>query len=405
VGLSGGLHRGREERPIAGGALAGVRTLVIGASGFVGARLAERLVLEHGAIVRVQVRRIAAGMRAARLPIEVRLGDILDRGAVAAAVDGCTVVFNCAKGTGRDADRRRATEIEGVRHVVEAARGAGARVVHVSSMVVYDLPREGEVHEGVGDAPPGDEYTDAKLAGERLALDLGARHRVPVTVIQPSVVYGPYAGVHGSDILDELRASRMLLVDGGRGICNAVYIDDLVTAMLLAATSPHAPGERFLVSGPEHPTWADFFGGFERMLGVRHTVPMSEEEALALWHGSRRRRWLLPEALRLLRTDRALRARLLATREGAALRRWTERIVPVSIRDRVRAPAAEASARSPEGPAPVAAARPWLVEYLAKRAHVRVDKARRLLAYEPVFGLDAGMRLTEQWARWAGMLG
>jgi nucleoside-diphosphate-sugar epimerase len=71
----------------------------------------------------------------------------------------------------------------------------------------------------------------------------------------------------------------------------------------------------------------------------------------------------------------------------------------------VRAPAAEASARSPEGPAPVAAARPWLVEYLAKRAHVRVDKARRLLAYEPVFGLDAGMRLTEQWARWAGMLG
>jgi nucleoside-diphosphate-sugar epimerase len=44
------------------------------------------------------------------------------------------------------------------------------------------------------------------------------------------------------------------------------------------------------------------------------------------------------------------------------------------------------------------------VQYLAKRARVRDDRARELLGYEPAFGLADGMRLTEAWARWARLL-
>ena len=49
--------------------------------------------------------------------------------------------------------------------------------------------------------------------------------------------------------------------------------------------------------------------------------------------------------------------------------------------------------------------RPWLVEYLSKRARVRIDKARDLLGYRPEVGLAAGLALTEAWARWAGLTG
>jgi nucleoside-diphosphate-sugar epimerase len=45
-----------------------------------------------------------------------------------------------------------------------------------------------------------------------------------------------------------------------------------------------------------------------------------------------------------------------------------------------------------------------VVRYLAKRARVRIDKARDVLGYRPAFTLEAGMRLTEAWARWAGLL-
>ena len=387
--------------------LRGRRVLVVGASGFLGGRLAERLVVEHGAQVRVLIRRVAAATRVARLPVDVVAGDVLDPETVARAAEGCAVLFNCAKGTGGDPARRRATEVDGVRHLVEAAGQAGARLVQVSSLAVYDLPRDGDVTERTPDAPPGDPYAEAKLAGERLALELGRERGVPVAVMQPTVVYGPFATVHGSDILDELRTGRMILVDGGRGICNAVYVDDAVTALLLAATSPRAPGERFLVSGAEHPTWAEFFVGFARMLGAEdRLVAMPAAEAHALWAASRRRPWLAGEALTLLRGDKQLRKRLLATREGLWLRSLAERLAPGRLRaaERWAEPtgqeAAPASADPPLGPM-----RPWLVDYLAKRARVRIDKARELLGYRPEFGLAAGLNLTQAWARWSGLVG
>jgi nucleoside-diphosphate-sugar epimerase len=369
-----------------------------------GGRLAERLAAQAGVRVRVLVRRVMGAARLARYPVEVVIGDLAGPATIAAAMEGCDLVFNCAKGTGADAAARRAVDVEAVQHVVEAAARNGARVVHVSTMAVYHLPRDGAVDESAPPAPPGDSYSDAKLAGERLALALGASRKVPVTVIQPTVVYGPHAGVHGADILEELRTSRVILVDGGSGICNAVYVDDVVTALLLAAISDQAVGERFLISGPEHPTWRQFFAAFEAMLGVQRTIPLSEAEALALWRASRRRPWLLTEALRAVREDQGLRRRLLATREGSLMRRVAERVLPKSVmapgrwtQDPKRRPAA--SQELPIGPL-----RPWLVHYLASKARIRIDKARERLGYDPVFGLSEGMRLTGEWARWAGLV-
>jgi nucleoside-diphosphate-sugar epimerase len=241
--------------------------------------------------------------------------------------------------------------------------------------------------------------------GEHAVLEAGARLGIPVTVVQPAVVYGPFSSGHATDILDELRTGRPMLIDDGRGICNAVYVDDVVTGMLLAATSDRAMGERFLLSGPEHPTWRDFFAAFERMLGVQRTVSRSETEALALWERASRRPWLIPEAMRLLRGDETLRRRVLTTREGTFLRDVARRMLPRAVFERQRPPAATPPNGAQEGvEAPLTAVRPWVVRYQAKRARVRIDKARQLLGYEPAFDLQRGMALTEQWARWCGLL-
>jgi nucleoside-diphosphate-sugar epimerase len=381
--------------------LAGRRVLVTGASGFVGGRLAERLVLECGAQVRTTMRSVGRAAALSRLPVEIALADLRDREATAAAVAGCDVVFHCARGVDGSERERRAVDVEGTRHLLDASVHAGVgRFVHTSTVVVYEIPPSGAVDERSRLGKSGDSYAVAKREAERIALSY--TERLALTVLQPTVVYGPHAGVYGREILDELLSARIPLVEAGEGICNALYVDDLVTAMLLAATSERAPGETFLVGGPEYPTWAEFFGAFEHMLGVHRTVPMSEATALAHWKRSTRRPWIVPETLRAVRMDGDLRRRLLATREGAIVRRVAERVLPASFFAPERWDNPTESADEPEPP--LVAFKPDVVRFLASTARVRIDKARELLGYSPVFGLADGMRLTEAWATWEGLV-
>jgi nucleoside-diphosphate-sugar epimerase len=44
-----------------------------------------------------------------------------------------------------------------------------------------------------------------------------------------------------------------------------------------------------------------------------------------------------------------------------------------------------------------------MIAFFSARTRVRIDKARRLLGYEPEFSLDRGMALTAAWARWANV--
>ena len=47
---------------------------------------------------------------------------------------------------------------------------------------------------------------------------------------------------------------------------------------------------------------------------------------------------------------------------------------------------------------------PLDAKFYKTRARVRIDKAKRLLGYKPAFDLEAGMKRTEEWARWANLL-
>jgi nucleoside-diphosphate-sugar epimerase len=383
--------------------LYGARVLVTGASGFLGGRLVERLVAEYGAQVRVLVRRAMSAAPVARFPVEVVVGDVADPHALAISAEGCAVVFHCAKAKGPDPVLRRAVDVDGAGHVVEAARRAGARVVHVSTMAVYQRPSDGLFDETTPDVAKGDLYSDTKLEGEQVALARGAQYGVPVVVVQPAIIYGPNAPC-AFEMLSELRTTRVILPNGGVGICNLVYVDDAVTALVLAATSDRAAGERFLISGPEYPTWAQFVASFESMLGVHRTVSLSEHDALRLWGRSRRSRWLVPEALRAIKTDPRLRERLLGTREAIAARWIATRVLPRSLLGGLRTASRVGDQSGSHDELPIEPVRPWVVRNMTRKARVSIEKAHRILGYVPVFTLDRGMDLTEQWARWAGLI-
>jgi nucleoside-diphosphate-sugar epimerase len=232
-------------------------------------------------------------------------------------------------------------------------------------------------------------------------------------VLQPTAVYGPYGGVWTEAVLRSLRQGRQILVDGGEGLANAVYVDDLVTAMLRAAVVPEAVGESFLISGPEAVTWKELFGCFERMLGAEgeRTVAMTSAEALAHYKRWRRAQpWGLGEGLRLLKQDSKLRDRLFATRDGVWLRNVASAVLPESWQEAIKARLSGGKGKPGRPPAgdgglPILPCDPKMIGFLRAKTRVRIDKARRILGYEPAYDLARGMALTEAWARWANLLG
>ena len=388
--------------------LTGKRVLVTGGTGFIGGRLVERLILEHQAQVCVLVHNFARASRIARFSLEMVGGDVAKFDDVLAATSGCDIVFHCAYGNRGDAKAQRRVNVEGTENVLQAALQAGvSRVVHVSTVSVYGQAADGELSEDHERRYTGDVHGDSKLDGEKLALRYAREEGLSVSVIQPTVVYGPCAPSWTIHPLSQLKSGDMILVNGGSGLCNAVYVDDVVTGLILAAVRESAVGEAFLISGPEPLLWRDFFSAYERMLGVKSTVDMSVEEALAYYKRIQKPRGTVAQILSALRKPKVRKA-ILRLPAVAAPYRLAWSVLPDALWNALRQRVLSNGSSPGAGDRPTEARAvhplsPTMIRFLAAKTRVCTDKAERMLGYRASFDLDRGMKLTEAWVKWTNL--
>lgn len=396
-----GRPRGASAAPLP---LAGKTFLVTGATGFIGGRLVERLARE-GARVRAAVRRFRAAPRLARFPpeaVELREFDLgaPDAGApVGELVAGCDAVFHLAM----DFDSAE-SNIVGVRRLGAACAGHGVRLVFTSSYTVYGPYPDGPLSESAsGEGDP--RYRGANAACERELARMGREDDLEFVVLQPTIVYGPFSTFWTERPAAALARGPLVLPAPGDGICNAVQVEDVVSALLAAAEKDEAVGETFLVSGAEHPTWGEFFSAYADAVGAGHGVryrsaaeiraliaPTLGARLVAAARGRPGLRRLLGRAKRAMlggrrRLSSGLVRAVRADRADRATRRRGG-----SVRALVREPAENPSETLPL---------PRQLEEYSSRCRVEIGKARRLLGYEPAFDLSRGMAQTADYLRWA----
>ena len=238
------------------------RYLVTGAGGFIGGWIAESLYLEGKAGVRAGIHRWSGAARLARFSMDIAPCDILNNEEIHRAMNGVTHVIHCAKSGSAE------SIVKGTENMLKAAlQNKAKRFVYLSTAEVYGNP-DGLVDESFACSKIGNVYGDSKLDAEKVCLDFCTKG-LPVTILRPSIVYGPFSKTWILNIGTKILSGTWGIFEGvGDGICNLIYITDLVAATLLSARNERAIGEIFNVNGPEAPTWNEYFKKFNSALNL-----------------------------------------------------------------------------------------------------------------------------------------
>jgi nucleoside-diphosphate-sugar epimerase len=237
--------------------------LVTGASGFIGGALCAAL-LDGGHEVTALVRRPGSeppGTREA-------CADLGDPDALATALarerPQCVVHLAAEIASQRSARRLQEVNVGGTERLLAACAAlgdGGPRFVFCSTVVTGDA--HGELLSEDAPLPVETPYGRSKQEGERLVAESG----LPAVIVRPSHVYGP-GGWYADELVPRLRQpGRLAVIGSGANMWDVVHVDDVVSALVLAATRAQ-PGSLYHVVDDEPISFYDFMALTASELGV-----------------------------------------------------------------------------------------------------------------------------------------
>jgi dihydroflavonol-4-reductase len=289
-----------------------MRVFLTGASGFVGGHVLRRLEAD-GAQVRCLVRPTSARHNFDDSAADVAVGDLRDPASVARAMEGCELAFHCAGDYRLFVRRPReiyASNVDGTRHVLEAAAAAGVRrVVYTSTVGTLGPMADGSAADETTRKTLADmvgHYKRSKFLGKQEALAWAGRG-LSVVVVHPSAPVGE--GDHkptatGKIVLDFLNRKMPAYLETG---LNLVDVRDVARGHLLAAQRGR-DGEEYIL-GCRNMTFKEILDALARITGLPaprvrlpHWIPLSLAAVdTAVSRLLPREPWLALEALQLAR--------------------------------------------------------------------------------------------------------
>jgi len=226
-----------------------LKVFLTGATGFLGSHVARALVA-YGADLRMLTRQTSQTGNIQDLHGERVVGDLRDISSYKTALQGCDAVFHVAADYrlwARDPQQMYASNVEGTRALLDAARAAGVkRVVYTSSVATMGFTKTGvEADERSPVSLNGmiGPYKRSKFMAEQIAL------KSPITVVvNPTTPIGEYdikPTPTGRIVLDFLKRKFPAYVDTG---LNLVDASACAHGHVLAFEKAR-PGERYILGG------------------------------------------------------------------------------------------------------------------------------------------------------------
>lgn len=244
---------------------------ITGVNGFIGSHTAKRL-LQEGHLVRGLVRKNSDRGFIRGLDIELVTGDIVAPGSLEKHLSGVDVVVHIA-GLASDWGPYKKfydVNMRGTRNVALAAAGNRVRrFVHISSAAVHGFGGFRNADETFPLADTPFPYCETKKTAEQWLFDFARTTEMEVTAIRPGNVFGPDDHTFIEKYLDALVAGKIAYIDGGRHRTCPVFIENLVEGIVRACFETAAAGEAFLITDGLNITWKEFTGHFADQLRLK----------------------------------------------------------------------------------------------------------------------------------------
>jgi nucleoside-diphosphate-sugar epimerase len=351
------------------------KVLVLGASGFIGGRLVEKLFFEYGHLAKCVARDYRNVARIARFPVEIIHGDVLKPEMIEKSVEDCDTYVFCVYGKEHDSKVNWEVNTKGLENMLRVGEKQGMKhFIFLSSGAIYEEQmHRGRIDESTVPVCSGMSYAHGKLEGERICREFSSRSGVPVTILRPTVVYGPFAPSWTVYPAELVRNGVLKQYISFSGYCNAVYIDDVVNTIIKSILNPDAFGEEFIVSSGELITWKSFFDAFS--LAAVGT-PLEEASRIEYYLKSIPLFWLkkvVKYGAQLL-PDPAKKVYAYIKSKGSGDWSWVKG-QDITTLD---------------------------LAYYKKRLEFKIDKLKTKLHYEPQFDFERGFAITREWLKYQG---
>jgi nucleoside-diphosphate-sugar epimerase len=249
-----------------------MKALITGATGFIGKALAQAL-----AATGWEVTLLARAQSQGNLPdgpFRLIEADLAAPTSLVAALSGLDVdvVVHAAAIRNRWGTPPAAyynVNVAATQALVQASSGHAGRFVYVSSVGVFGRPGVLNIDESFPVAVSSTwDYHSSKAAGERIVMESAAG--LETVVVRPTITYGP----GDSDgmvtrMMQMVMRRQFFRIGRGDNHVHLTYIADLLQGLILAMTHSGAPGNTFILAGPEPITMAQLLGLIENQVDVR----------------------------------------------------------------------------------------------------------------------------------------
>lgn len=232
------------------------KIFLTGASGFIGRAVTEKLRDQYELTLLLLPEEPATGFEG----LNIVRGDITSPKSLRGMMNGHDTVVHMAGAVGYQSWRNcLLINVDGTRNVIRQAVRAGViRFVHMSSVSVYGRVPDILITEEQPLKKIGDCYGDTKVEGEELVRRYAGKHRIDLTVLRPTAVYGKGDNKFLPGLLKNLRTGGFRMIGDGRHTVDLVNVADVAEAVSLVLANPESAGHTYNIANEKNPAWKEF---------------------------------------------------------------------------------------------------------------------------------------------------